>query len=152
MINKGLTFNFPGHDISVELFHVNLAQDIAKTTKKIYIYAKELPGFDKLSPRDFHQILKMNLLFVLGTLITRLFIDNESYLMICGNTQLSRQLYDKYMGPELSSKIFYHHAKLNEFNLRDCELALLVPFVLTFQSEFFCCCCISKIIKLLLLF
>lgn len=103
--------------------------------KSFINYIRQLPGFDNLCPQDFRTIVSQKLFTALGFNTTKLFVDNEYYLMLGEDFRFSKFVFDNFYGLELSEKIFNYHNRLNSLNLTDQEIAILIPFSLTSLSN-----------------
>lgn len=110
---------------------------ISNFTKWLVKYIKKLPAFDQVSSEDIVKILNKRLFVVLGLVSAKLFINEELYLMLNNQIQFSRYWCQKVYGKVLSDKIFYYHSKLNDLELNETEIAVLIPYVLSFDGYFF---------------
>nr|ASL70583.1 nuclear receptor [Brachionus plicatilis] len=100
-------------------------------TRRMVSITKVCPGFDKFDSNDLGLIINDRLFVCYGLCVSKLFIDDEFYVMLDANTQLSHYWMDKLFGLSVSQKIFCYHAKLNNFRLTDTEISLIIPWLCT---------------------
>ena len=126
IINKRIWLPHPPKEESWTIF-----MDFLKKQVPSYIeYAKELPGLDDFCQHDFMTILDNNLSLLFSLKFAKLFIENENYVII-ENYHFSKEIIMDTFGPIAGDLIINFLGKLNQLNLKDGELSLLIPFVLT---------------------
>ena len=121
---------FPGHDCCIDEVWKSYTNELSSHIKAYVLYARELPGFNKMDVDDFSAILNDSIPPIFGLKITKFFIDDECYLLI-DHIQLSRKWMNLLIGKNVSDIIFEFHNKLHSLNITNQELALIFPYVLT---------------------
>ncbi|CAF0764325.1 unnamed protein product [Brachionus calyciflorus] len=89
---------------------------------------QELPGFECFERSETNSIISDNFFSVLGIRIYKLFINNESFLMLDENIQLNNEAMSKCMGNDFRSRLNDYIFNTKFFKFTDSELALLIPF------------------------
>ena len=107
---------------------------LSKLAPTFVEFAKELPGLDRFCQHDFCKIVDINFPVFYGFLNTKLYINNELYLVL-ENTRIDRNAFEQFFGTLLCFSIFEFHECLNNLNLTNQETALLFPFILTSTGE-----------------
>ncbi|CAF0902505.1 unnamed protein product [Brachionus calyciflorus] len=98
-------------------------------TRRMVRTMKLVPGFDRFDSKDIATIVNERLFVCYGLCVTKLFLNNEFFVMLDSNTQLSKYWMEKLFTVTTSQKIFDYHAKLNSFRLTDGEIAILIPWL-----------------------
>ena len=94
-------------------------------------FARQLPGFNKLSEYDFNvMMLKKNLDFFLIKDAV-LFINGECYLQLPNNITYRKKWMSQIIGEMLTLKLFNFVDEMNRLELTKKEVALMIPYVLT---------------------
>lgn len=123
-------------DIPIKYVWENLFKEVQDHTIWLYTYAKNLPGFDRICSKDFIKIMNNNIFTTYGIKTTRLFKDNEYYLVHHDSYRYNRKQMLRTMGYELTEMVLDYHSKMNSLGLTDYELSILMPLVLTSTSKF----------------
>lgn len=95
------------------------------------MYVKKLPGFAELDLYDFAALLADHTKTLLGIRMNKTFIDDEQFFMIMQNIRFTKALASRLMGPTIVEKVFEFNYRLNALKLRDSEIALLIPYVMS---------------------
>ena len=74
---------------------------------------------------------------LLSLKITRSFIGGECYFMIAENFQLTRGFFARLIGVAAQQKMFEFHKRINNLSLKDREMSLLMPTIMTYSSKKF---------------
>lgn len=115
-------------------FFKGLAEMIAKFSRWMTKYTKELPGFNSVSPEDL-QTMILNSFITLATLhINEFYIDNELYFIIPNGYQLSIDRLKSSFGTFNASLSILSHSKIRLMKLTENELSIMYPFVLCNSS------------------
>lgn len=115
----------------------NIFLSYLKTLAPSFVnFVIELPGLSTFCQHDFTTIIDNNLPVLFAFLNTKLYINNELYLVI-ENTRIDRNAFEQFFGALLCFSIFEFHESLNNLNLKNEELALLIPFILTSTGKIF---------------
>lgn len=72
-----------------------------------------------------------------GIKVTRSFIEGELFFLITENLRLTRGIMARIMGATLQEKIFKFHERFNNLGLKDREMSLLMPTLMTYSSKIF---------------
>lgn len=103
-------------------------------------FIRELPGFSKLIKDDLNTIVSSSILIAFGLVAHKAIVNNECYLIINNNIQLSRNRMNMMFGTFLCDLVFEFHYSLKKLKLNEKENVLFHPF--------FLCFCNSKLISL----
>ena len=128
---------FDGHDVSLHEVWNSLLESIPQIVKNFISFAKEVPGLNELSSKDFTTIVNNRLFDYFIIKHSPLFIEGESYMMLPNNIQYSRQWMNRVVGEEMTNALFEFSEEFNSLNMTTKETALLVPFVLTVPGIIF---------------
>ena len=126
IINKRICLPHPTkHEI------YGLFTDYLKNQAQIFFeYLYKLPGLNSFCQHDFTTILDHNLSLIHAFRVVKLFIGNENFIIIRNYHFNKNSLYELF-GPIAGDLIVNFLRKLNQLNLKNEELSLLIPFVLT---------------------
>ena len=103
----------------------------SKSLAPLFIsYARDIPGFDSFCQHDFLAIIQDNMSVLFGFRITKLFINDECYLL-SDKILFNKMRLKQFFGEDVCSYLFEFHKNLNSLSLTNKEFALLIPFVLT---------------------
>ena len=70
-----------------------------------------------------------------GIKVTRSFIEGELFFLITENLRLTRGIMARIMGATLQERIYKFHERLNNLGLKDREMSLLMPTLMTYSSK-----------------
>ena len=93
-------------------------------------YARDIPGFESICQHDFLAIIKDNMPVLFGFRITKLFINDECYLL-SDKILFNKMRLKQFFCDDVCSYLFEFHKSLNSLSLTNKEFALLIPLVLT---------------------
>ena len=134
LVNNNIR-EFPGCNAPKEQVMSSLLKTLGVYIKSYFLYAKDLPGFNKLCIEDLDTIHKEYCILVFTLFSNKLYINNECYL-IFGDVQLTKKLMSLFVGNKAINYIFNFHKKLRDLNMTGYELSLLSPFLLTSTGKF----------------
>ena len=134
LVNNNIN-EFPGCNTTKEHFMSSLLKTLGVYIKSYLMYAKDLPGFNKLCVEDLDTIHKEYCILIFTLYSNKLYINNECYL-IFGDVQLTKKRMSLFVGNKAISYIFNFHKKLKDLNMTGYELSLLAPFLLTSTGKF----------------
>jgi hypothetical protein len=128
---------FEGQDVSLHEVWNSLLESIPQIVKNFISFAKEVPGLNELSSKDFTTIVNNRLFDYFIIKHSPLFIEGESYMMLPNNIHYSRQWMNKVVGEEMTNALFEFSEEFNSLNMTTKETALLIPFILTVPGIIF---------------
>lgn len=102
-----------------------------ESAKSLVFYVKKLPGFDELDIFDFAALLAQHTSTLLGIKFNKSFIGGEQFFMIMQNIRINPALTRRLMGDALCENLFGFDKRLKALDLRDSEIALLMPYVMS---------------------
>lgn len=134
-------------DSTVEILNIEplvngLMDTISEHSKWLTRYAKELPGFNKLSLDDFMKMLSSASLLLFGIHSHQFYDNNENVSILINNYQFSKNRMNLVLGAFKTGLLFEFHFNLRRLNLSENEMSLIFPFILTncngkFQTKYY---------------
>jgi hypothetical protein len=105
--------------------------DLAKT---VVFYIKKLPGFAQLDVTDLATLLTEHTTTLIPLKLNTTYIEGEQFFMIMQNIRITPALISRIMGQTMFERINEFNDRLRALDLRDSEMALLMPFIMSSPS------------------
>lgn len=100
-------------------------------------FVKELPGYNQICFQDMTRAIYEAVFPIFSIIYHKFFINNQCFLMISENIQLTREWILRFVGKNITDKIFAYYNRFSELNLTSKEIALILPIILTSPSKFY---------------
>lgn len=117
--------------IDKSLIWSGLADSIKHHVKYFIDFARSIPLFNELDIKEFSKIIEEKLFEFCVIRDSKLFINNEFYLVFSNGVQYTRENATKLAGPELVNRMLQLKYEINNLNLNDRELSVLIVYVIT---------------------
>jgi hypothetical protein len=123
------------HNANLEDIWNGLIEFVPRMVKMVISFAKEIPGLNELSPKDFTTLINNRLFDTYILIHSGFYIKGESYLRLGNNAHYSRYWMNKVKGKHLIDNVFEFAESLNALEMTVKEKSLLIPLVITMHDE-----------------